>query len=258
MPGRQSGESKIELAVGIVGNPLRDRDNECGGEEEEEGPPVSRPCGGGGNNNRFVRTLGAAWKVSAIDISEDGLHVVFACDDIRASDPTVKLWDAVERQWSTAASNIRELHGHRDNILAVAIVTGGAETKTALTVVSGSKDHTIKLWEWESGECVKTLAGHTSWVTSIAFRVCSIPPKIEIVSGSFDSTVKLWSAGSGACRGTFEGHSKPVVSVDISASGAQIVSGSLDKTFKVAQSRSLVVVLLLATCPLLASASTFS
>ena len=36
-------------------------------------------------------------------------------------------------------------------------------------VVSGSCDHTIRVWEVATGECVGVLKGHTDWVVVVAF-----------------------------------------------------------------------------------------
>jgi len=57
------------------------------------------------------------------------------------------------------------------------------------SIVSGSYDGTVKLWSVESGECVTTLAGHSSRVESVSFS----PDGASIVSGSYDGTVKVWS-----------------------------------------------------------------
>ena len=55
------------------------------------------------------------------------------------------------------------------------------------TIVSGSSDNSIKIWDVESGEVIKTLVGHSKLVSCIA-----IMNKDTIVSGSFDYTIKIW------------------------------------------------------------------
>ncbi|KAJ3007590.1 UNVERIFIED_CONTAM: hypothetical protein HDU68_003425, partial [Siphonaria sp. JEL0065] len=96
------------------------------------------------------------------------------------------------------------------------------------TIVSGSRDKTVKLWYARSGECTRTLEGHTFLVTSVAISADGE----TVVSGSYDKTVKLWDTRTGECTRTLEGHTFPVTSVAISADGKTVVSGSDDDTVK--------------------------
>ena len=66
---------------------------------------------------------------------------------------------------------------------------------------SGSDDKTVKLWDVTSGECLKTLEGHSWTVTSVSFS----PDGTKVASGSNDNTVKLWDVTSGECLKTLEG-----------------------------------------------------
>ena len=43
-----------------------------------------------------------------------------------------------------------------------------------------------RVWDLESGECTKTLEGHTHWVSSVAIS----PDGKTVVSGSYDKTVR--------------------------------------------------------------------
>ena len=56
------------------------------------------------------------------------------------------------------------------------------------TLASGSDDQTVKLWDVASGECLRTLEGHSNYVYSVAFDVSGG----TLASGSDDRTVKLW------------------------------------------------------------------
>ena len=72
------------------------------------------------------------------------------------------------------------------------------------TIVSGSKDKKIKLWSVETGQAIKTLAGHSNDITSVAFS----PDGKTVVSGSSDKNIKLWSVETGQEIKTLVGHSK--------------------------------------------------
>ena len=47
-------------------------------------------------------------------------------------------------------------------------------------VVSGSGDKTVRIWDVDTGECVKILKGHTSEVNGVSFS----PNNKYVVSGS--------------------------------------------------------------------------
>jgi WD40 repeat protein len=69
-----------------------------------------------------------------------------------------------------------------------------------------SYDETLKLWNVETGECVRTFIGHTRSVWTVCF---SKDDKL-VISGSGDKTLKLWNVETGQCVRTFEGHTSYV------------------------------------------------
>ncbi|RNA23008.1 WD40 repeat-containing, partial [Brachionus plicatilis] len=54
-------------------------------------------------------------------------------------------------------------------------------------IVSGSSDKTIKIWDKDTFECLKTINGHNSYVNCLA-----IMQDWKIVSRSSDKTIKIW------------------------------------------------------------------
>ena len=104
-----------------------------------------------------------------------------------------------------------------------------AISKNNKYIVSGSHDFSIRLWNIDTGKCIKILKNHTSWVTAVAFS--SIDPKY-ILSGSLDMTVCLWNIELDTCVQMFQGHTSRVNTVAFSSSNL-IVSGSLDNTVRV-------------------------
>ncbi|MEQ8961301.1 MAG: hypothetical protein RLP02_25820, partial [Coleofasciculus sp. C2-GNP5-27] len=122
-----------------------------------------------------------------------------------------------------AVRDVRERNsfsGHEASVYAVAFSPDGQ------SIVSGSVDNTLKLWD-TSGNLLDTLAEHEDYVTAVAFS----PDGKRIVSGSDDNTLKLWDT-SGNLLHTLEGHEAYVYAVAFSPDGKRIVSGSRDKTLK--------------------------
>jgi WD40 repeat protein len=71
-------------------------------------------------------------------------------------------------------------------------------------VLSGSSDKTIKLWDMNTCECIKTFMGHSGPVTTII--KLSHPNNNLIASGSFDKTIRIWNLISEQCLRIIQAH----------------------------------------------------
>jgi WD40 repeat protein len=56
------------------------------------------------------------------------------------------------------------------------------------TIVSGSSDQTVRVWDTKTGVEVYQLVGHTDPVYAVAYS----PDGTRIVSGSADQTIQQW------------------------------------------------------------------
>jgi len=83
----------------------------------------------------------------------------------------------------------------------------------AMTIVSGSIDDSVLVWDGSTGEVLDVLEGHTEWVSSAAF---SSDGK-RIVSGLYDRSVRVWDGSMGEVLNVLEAHAKLVTSVAFSS-----------------------------------------
>jgi len=114
------------------------------------------------------------------------------------------------------------LEGHNSSVKSVNFSPDGQ------TLVSGSDDSKIKLWDIQTGKEIRTLTGHKHFVRSVNFS----PDGKTLVSGSYDETIKLWNVQTGEEIRTLTGHDDSVNSVNFSPDGQTLVSGSGDNTIK--------------------------
>jgi WD40 repeat protein len=145
-------------------------------------------------------------------------------------DETIRLWNL------QTGAILKTLRGHTHRVFALAFAPPNqtqlnqSQANSAL-LASGSGDRTIKLWNWQTGECVATLRGHTSWVWFVVFS----PDGEWLASSSTDGTIKLWDVKTGLWCKTLEGHVGPVAGITFSPDGQWLISGGLDRTIKIWQ-----------------------
>ncbi|EIN04856.1 hypothetical protein PUNSTDRAFT_37485, partial [Punctularia strigosozonata HHB-11173 SS5] len=120
---------------------------------------------------------------------------------------------------------IRRLLGHTHAVLSVAFSRDGSR------IVSGSQDHTVRLWNLSSGEQIgDPYRGHTDDVRCVAFS----PDNRRVVSGSWDWTIRLWDSHTGlAIGGPLERHTDRIMSIAFASDGSCFASLSADETVRI-------------------------
>lgn len=182
-------------------------------------------------------------RVFSLAFSPDGFLLASGSED-----HLVRIWDIKTGELKSVLS------GHTDEVRSVAfapeystrgtyknlsrqnqtsptcLTKGGVKIQnhTGYLLASGSYDHTVKLWDVNTGECLETLAEHTDWIWSIGFS----PDGRTLASGSRDRTVKLWDVSQGKCVKSLKGHSGQIRTVAFSPDGQTLASGSDDQSVR--------------------------
>ncbi len=116
----------------------------------------------------------------------------------------------------------RRFAGHTKTVKSVAFHPDGK------SVLSGSEDSTLRLWDIETGKEVRRFTGHTESVNSVAVS----PDGRFALSGSSDKSLRLWDIETGKELRRFIGHTKTVNSIVFSPDGHQVLSGSDDQSVR--------------------------
>ncbi len=96
---------------------------------------------------------------------------------------------------------------------------------------SEGDDNYILIWDVNSGEIVKCLAGHKGEITSLSFS--SKGDYLVSGSGLNDYTIRIWDIKNGNCLKVLTGHCDIVCSVEFSHDDSLILSASWDNTIKI-------------------------
>jgi WD40 repeat protein len=157
---------------------------------------------------------GVAAGVNSLVFSPEGEALIIA-----NADPIVK------RLHIPSQSVRGELHGHTGAIWSVAISADGR------FLASGGEDLTIRIWELQTGTCLRILEGLQGWVASLAFapRQASTE-RYRLASG--DNDLRLWDVETGQTLHDLEGHTHAVLAVAFSPDGRTLASSSVDCTLR--------------------------
>lgn len=122
--------------------------------------------------------------------------------------------------WTGATPTVLRGHtggtGSSGGVLSVAFSSQGGLLATA------GSDKTVRLWNPNTGEHLRTLNGHTKGVTAVAF---SLDGRL-LATGSVDKTVQLWSPKTGERLAPLIGHMDSVRAVAFSPDGQWLAAGS--------------------------------
>lgn len=145
------------------------------------------------------------------------------------------VWRGLERSPNIAAqsqpqsaplvevSQLKALTGHTGPINALLLKSDSK------TLISGSEDKTIRLWDLETGKEIKQLQGHASFINALVLS----PDQQLLYSAGADRSIRLWDLTSGQPLDTIEAaHNSPINQLALSPDGQTLASASADGEVK--------------------------
>uniref|UniRef100_A0A1D1YCR5 Protein tipD n=1 Tax=Anthurium amnicola TaxID=1678845 RepID=A0A1D1YCR5_9ARAE len=163
---------------------------------------------------------GCVGSVLDLTVSHDNRLVIAAC----SSNNLYALELASGRSRHT-------LSGHRDKVCAV-----DAPKIPSRYLVSAAYDHTIKLWDLNSGFCVNTIMSNSN-----CNALCYSIDGLTICSGHLDGNLRLWDSRTGKFINEVVGHSNAITSICLSRSGNVVLTSGRDNMHNLYDLRSLEV-----------------
>ncbi|GBE81734.1 dynein regulator [Sparassis latifolia] len=158
-------------------------------------------------STHLIRTISvhSDW-VRCVEPSEDG-RLLASC----GNDQTARITDPLTGEMKM------ELRGHEHTVEVVVFAPVNAyaairelggipnrdrSKRPGAYAVTGGRDKTIKIWDTQTGQMIRSLAGHDNWVRALVFH----PSGKFLLSAGDDYKIRVWELATGRCVKTVEAH----------------------------------------------------
>lgn len=115
---------------------------------------------------------------------------------------------------------LRTLRGHKDVIHRL------AWSPDHRTIASPSRDRTVRIWDFATGETRSVFGEHHSWVNTVAWS----PDGSRLASGTESGHIFIWLTVNGSCERMFLAHGGRIECLAWSPEGRLLASASADGT----------------------------
>jgi len=174
-----------------------------------------------------IDTGGHKAKIQDVIFTGSGKYLVSASDD-----KTVRVWD------TSIGEVVRVLRGQIGKGNAGKIYAASLSPDDRFLAVGGktgySNDRRIRLINFQTGEVISLLKGHTNVILGLAFS----PDGNHLISGSYDKTARIWDVRTRKTTHILKGHTDAIYAMEFSPDGTQVVTGSDDNTLKLWNAKS--------------------
>lgn len=162
----------------------------------------------GESGEQLYTMIGHTSAVRGARLLADGKHAVTYAD---GNDHTVRIWNLAD------ASCVRELKGHEDEIRALAVSGDGIYSLTS------SSDGEIRLWENETGKCLRVYKEFSKHCTELRF----FRDNTRFVAANIEGAMKIFAVSSDESVATYmiPGAYAGLLAADVSDDGKLVASG---------------------------------
>lgn len=145
-------------------------------------------------------------------------------DEELAVEPRKRRWKEVYKDrfkvgtnWKYGRYSTKIIKGHTNGVMCLQF--------DEQILMTGSYDATVKIWDLETGEEIRTITGHTAGIRCLQYD------ETRLITGSLDATIKIWNWRTGDCIKTLDGHAAGIIGLHWNEK--TLATGSMDNTIRI-------------------------